>query len=144
MAQAQRQIQLLRSSSIYSNKAAAKGALVGLSNRKDGELVLARYNSGVYQLKSDHTQTITAAAYAELTSEQQALYEAVVKSLIGIYHDSPSLPSGTSAGWTYIEDSSDIESILDHLDYTLSKADGKVLTSLSQDNGYCRIHARVS
>lgn len=41
----QRFIQLLRSSSIYNSFADAKAALEGLTGRKDGEIVLARYNS---------------------------------------------------------------------------------------------------
>lgn len=41
----QRFIQLLRSSSIYKSFADAKAALEELTGRKDGEIVLARYNS---------------------------------------------------------------------------------------------------
>lgn len=79
-------IQLLRSSQLYtpSGEGAnaktalenAKAALTGLTGRKDGEIVLARYQ--------------------EATGP--------IKSVLGIYHANPDLPSGSAAGWTFIQD----------------------------------------
>lgn len=85
MAQA-KTIQLLRSSKLYvptgsgsEAKTAlenAKDALTGLTGRKDGEIVLARY--------------------------QEA--NAGIKSVLGIYHTTPNLPGGSAPGWTFIQD----------------------------------------
>lgn len=81
-------IQLLRSSQLYTPTAAgegvsaktalenAKAALTALTGRKDGEIVLARYQE---------------------TSGP-------IKSVLGIYHANPDLPSGSAAGWTFIQD----------------------------------------
>lgn len=85
-------IQLLRSSQLYtpSGEGAnaktalenAKAALTDLTGRKDGEIVLARYQ--------------------EATGP--------IKSVLGIYHKSPDLaagegdPTSISAGWTFIQD----------------------------------------
>ena len=71
-------IQLLRSSSVYASLEAAKTALQTndfLEARKDGEMLLARYN---------HNTT--------------------VKSLVAVYHKAPDLPEGTASGVTFIED----------------------------------------
>lgn len=79
-------IQLLRSSQIYESLSAAKEALGAadfIALRKDGEMVLARYNH---------------------TTGEEPNQTTVVKSLIGVYHMNPDLPSGTTAGVTYIED----------------------------------------
>lgn len=84
-------IQLLRSSSLYvptgsgsEAKTAlenAKAALIGLTGRKDGEIVLARY--------------------------QEA--SGPIKSVLGIYHDTPDLPGTATAGWTFIQDVTESE-----------------------------------
>lgn len=87
MAQA-KTIQLLRSSAISANLEAAKQVLLGNPNAEpavaaktanDGELVLVRY-------------------YADAPTNS------VVKSIIGIYHKNPDLPTGAPAGWTIIQD----------------------------------------
>lgn len=85
MATTNRILQLLRTSTIASNKAAAKTYVEGTGTSavapQDGEIRLARYwHPGVGETG------------------------AVVKSLICVYHKAPSLPDGTPAGWTYIED----------------------------------------
>lgn len=75
-------IQLLRSSSVYASLEAAKTALQTndfLEARKDGEILLARYN---------HTN-------GNVTT---------VKSLVAVYHKAPDLPEGTASGVTFIED----------------------------------------
>ena len=75
-------IQLLRSSSVYASLEAAKTALQTndfLEARKDGEILLARYN---------HTN-------GNVTT---------VKSLVAVYHKAPDLPAGTASGVTFIED----------------------------------------
>ena len=75
-------IQLLRSSSVYQSLDAAKTALQTndfLEARKDGEMLLARYN---------HTN-------GNVTT---------VKSLVAVYHKVPDLPEGTASGVTFIED----------------------------------------
>ena len=79
-------IQLLRSSQLYVPSGSgseaktalenAKAALTALTGRKDGEIVLARY--------------------------QEA--SGPIKSVLGIYHANPDLPSGSTAGWTFIQD----------------------------------------
>lgn len=90
-------IQLLRSSALYTPTTAgegvsaktalenAKAALIALSGRKDGEIVLARYQ--------------------ETGGE--------IKSLLGIYHTSPDLGNGQGTdgadvsytdGWTFLQD----------------------------------------
>lgn len=79
-------IQLLRSSQLYVPSGSgseaktalenAKAALTKLTGRKDGEIVLARYQE-------------TGAK---------------IKSVLGIYHANPDLPSGSTAGWTFIQD----------------------------------------
>lgn len=99
---ANRVIQLLRSNTLYTDKTAAKAALTALANRKDGELVLARYLSG--------------------TS---------VKSLIGVYHANPDLTTNNTGvtpanlpGWTFIEDPSAIEEVLSGLDVNVNYTDG--------------------
>lgn len=84
-------IQLLRSSRLYvpSGEGAnaktalenAKAALTALTGRKDGEIVLARYQ--------------------EATGP--------IKSVLGIYHTNPDLPSGSAAGWTFIQDVTESE-----------------------------------
>ena len=75
-------IQLLRSSQVYASLEAAKEALLStrvMTGRKDGELLLARYN-----YTKDNVTTI--------------------KSLIGVYHAAPDLANGTPTGVTFIED----------------------------------------
>ncbi len=79
-------IQLLRSSAVYASLEAAKsGIQTAAGTRQDGELLLGRYWSG------------TGA-------------NAVIKSVIGIYHKSPDLtagqddPTSITAGWTFIQD----------------------------------------
>lgn len=84
-------IQLLRSSQLYvpsgegtNAKTAlenAKAALTALTGRKDGEIVLARYQET----------------------------EGSIKSVLGIYHANPDLPSGSTAGWTFIQDVTESE-----------------------------------
>lgn len=81
-------IQLLRSAALYTPTAAgegvsaktalqnAKDALTALSGRKDGEIVLARYQET----------------------------NGPIKSVLGIYHDTPDLPGTATAGWTFIQD----------------------------------------
>lgn len=89
MATENRILQLLRSNRVYAPtgegenaktaKQVAKEAVQALTgSKKDGEILLARYQ----ETGGD------------------------VKSLICVYHASPSLPSGTTAGWTFIEDAS--------------------------------------
>lgn len=86
-------IQLLRSSALYTPTAAgegvsaktalqnAKDALIALENRKDGEIVLARYQE-------------TGGS---------------IKSLLGIFHDTPDLPGTATAGWTFLQDVTESE-----------------------------------
>lgn len=151
-------IQLLRSQNLYESIQAAKTAMNGTSiteGRKDGEMLLARYNAG--------------------TTEQPK-----IQSLICIWHDATGIQP---AGWTFIEDVSnnadspaalkqlikdviagaglnndgsytaktgdeivqDVNSIngavdaiinyLKGLDKTASAVDGKVVTTVSQANG---------
>lgn len=79
-------IQLLRSSQLYVPSGSgseartalenAKAALTALTGRKDGEIVLARYQET----------------------------KGSIKSVLGIYHANPDLPSGSAAGWTFIQD----------------------------------------
>lgn len=72
-------IQLLRSQNLYESIQAAKTAMNGTSiteGRKDGEMLLARYNAG--------------------TTEQPK-----IQSLICIWHDATGIQP---AGWTFIED----------------------------------------
>ena len=85
MATTNRILQLLRTSTIANNKAAAKTYVEGTGTSavapQDGEIRLARYwHPGVGETG------------------------AVVKSLICVYYKAPSLPEGSPAGWTYIED----------------------------------------
>lgn len=75
-----RVLQLLRSSILYESITAAKNAILTGNNGQpmigaDGEIRIARYNAGT-----------------------------AVKSLLCVYHTSSSLPDGTAAGWTFIED----------------------------------------
>lgn len=72
-------IQLLRSSSVYASASAAKTAVAAMTGQ-DGEIRIARYN---------------AAAQGE--NEK-------IQSMLCIYHATPDLPSGSGAGWTFIED----------------------------------------
>ena len=77
-------IQLLRSSAVYASLEAAKtGIQTAAGTRQDGELLLGRYWSGEGN-------------------------NAVIKSVIGIYHKSPDLVAGENetitAGWTFIQD----------------------------------------
>ena len=84
-------IQLLRSAARYvptgsgaEAKTAlenAKAALIALENRKDGEIVLARYQE---------------------TGNS-------IKSLLGIYHKHPDLPDTATAGWTFLQDVTESE-----------------------------------
>jgi hypothetical protein len=104
MAQA-KTIQLLRSSQAYTNIEAAKTALLGRTGQKDGEILLARYWA---------TEGNTS----------------VVKSLLGIYHSAPDLSGtgiteGTTKGWTFIQDQSSIDSILDGLDANINYTTGE-------------------
>lgn len=90
---AQRVIQLLRSSSIYLTKDAAK-TTVGAMTGQDGEIRIARYYGPEY------------------TKEGQTVKD--VKDLLCVYH---SVASGeNNQGWTFIEDASDISDILSGLD----------------------------
>lgn len=88
-------LQLLRSNQVYESKSAAITAVSALTGA-DGEIRLARYN---------------AAAAGE---------DEVIKSLLCVYHASPSLPTGKSSGWTFIEDASqggsDISALQTELD----------------------------
>ena len=90
-------IQLLRSASLYvptgsgaEAKTAlenAKGALIALTGRKDGEIVLARYQES----------------------------GSSIKSLLGIYHKHPDLPDTATAGWTFIQDITSSSEGIEHL-----------------------------
>lgn len=85
-------IQLLRSSAAYADFATAKSTLETMSGRKDGELVLARY-----------------------------WQDNEIKSLLGIYHAAPDLTGkgitqNSTKGWTFIQDQSTVDAILDGLD----------------------------
>ena len=109
-------LQLLRSNTVYANKAAAVNALSGstfLNARKDGEIVLARYY------------------YGEGASQ-------VAKSIMGVYH--VEVPLGgetgtTKTGVTILEDNSAIDDVLAGLDYNLEADDNKVVTDVNQENG---------
>lgn len=93
-------IQLLRSSALYDSKEAAKSAIIART-AKDGEVILARYQVGTVGGSGEDADNIVA------------------KSLLGIYHKNPDLTpsSGTvKAGWTIIEDASDVNAILEGLD----------------------------
>ena len=84
-------IQLLRSAALYvptgeganamTALESAKAALIALENRKDGEIVLARYQE-------------TGGS---------------IKSLLGIFHDTPDLPGTATAGWTFLQDVTESE-----------------------------------
>ena len=123
MAQA-KTIQLLRSSALYADKEAAKSAIIART-AKDGEVILARYQSG--------TDTQTG--------------NLIAKSLLGIYHAAPDLtPSSGSvqAGWTVIEDSSTVDAILEGLDFTTGNMtfeggsatdDSVIVVGVAQNNG---------
>ena len=117
-------IQLLRSSALYADKEAAKSAIIART-AKDGEVILARYQSG--------TDTQTG--------------NLIAKSLLGIYHAAPDLtPSSGSvqAGWTVIEDSSTVDAILEGLDFTTGNMtfeggsaidDSVIVVGVAQNNG---------
>lgn len=113
-------IQLLRSSAVYANIATAKSTLEEMSGRKDGELVLARY-----------------------------WQDNEIKSLLGIYHAAPDL-SGTNItpnetqGWTFIQDQSTVDAILDSLDFSTGNMsvggstatdDSVIVVGVAQNNG---------
>lgn len=113
-------IQLLRSSAAYANIATAKSTLEEMSGRKDGELVLARY-----------------------------WQDNEIKSLLGIYHAAPDL-SGTNItenetkGWTFIQDQSTVDAILDNLDFSTGNMsvggstatdDSVIVVGVAQNNG---------
>ena len=113
-------IQLLRSSAAYANIATAKSTLEAMSGRKDGELVLARY-----------------------------WQDNEIKSLLGIYHAAPDL-SGTNItenetqGWTFIQDQSTVDAILDNLDFSTGNMsvggstatdDSIIVVGVAQNNG---------
>lgn len=94
-------IQLLRSSALYGSKEAAKSAILALTGRNDGEVVLARYEVGTVGGSGDDAANLVA------------------KSLLGIYHKTPDLTRDgktIKAGWTIIEDASDVNAILEGLD----------------------------
>lgn len=109
-------IQLLRSSSLYvptgdgaTAKTAlenAKDALKGLTGRKDGEIVLARYQES----------------------------GAEIKSVLGIYHANPDLPSGSTAGWTFIQDVTESEGSAAALKAEIDKIEESV--GLGNDGTY--------
>lgn len=113
-------IQLLRSSAAYANIATAKSTLEAMSGRKDGELVLARY-----------------------------WQDNEIKSLLGIYHAAPDL-SGTNItenetkGWTFIQDQSTVDAILNNLDFSTGNMsvggstatdDSVIVVGVAQNNG---------
>ena len=93
----QRFIQLLRSSSIYNSFADAKAALEGLTGRKDGEIVLARYNS---------------------TRPNDANY---VDSAIGVYRVTDS-----KSYCTVFQSSEEVKSLIDALQAELDKTNANV------------------
>lgn len=109
-------IQLLRSSSLYvptgegaTAKTAlenAKAALTALKGRKDGEIVLARY--------------------------QEA--GGSIKSVLGIYHAVPELPNGSDAGWTFIQDVTESEGSAAALQAEIDKIEESV--GLNNDGTY--------
>ena len=120
MAQA-KTIQLLRSSQLYvpsEGKTAlenAKAALTTLTGRKDGEIVLARYQ--------------------ETNAE--------IKSVLGIYHTSPDLGNGQGAGgadvtysggWTFIQDITSSTEGLTQLQAEIDRIETNV--GLSTDGTY--------
>lgn len=111
-------IQLLRSSQLYTPTAAgegvsaktalenAKAALTALTGRKDGEIVLARYQ--------------------ETGAE--------IKSVLGIYHANPDLPSGSTAGWTFIQDITSSSEGLTQLQAEIDRIESNV--GLGDDGTY--------
>lgn len=111
-------IQLLRSSQLYTPTAAgegvsaktalenAKAALTALTGRKDGEIVLARYQ--------------------ETGAE--------IKSVLGIYHANPDLPSGSTAGWTFIQDITSSSEGLTQLQAEIDRIESNV--GLGNDGTY--------
>lgn len=75
---ANRILQLLRSSQLYSSLAAAKTAVQGTNaSAKDGEIRIARYNAGTEQAPE-------------------------IKSLLCVFHNASGI---TPAGWTFVQDS---------------------------------------
>ena len=107
-------IQLLRSSAVYASLELAKTGIQNATGRRqDGELLLGRYWSG------------TGA-------------NAVIKSVIGIYHKSPDLEAQQgetiNAGWTFIQDitssSEGLQELQNELDATQTGA------GLSTTGGY--------
>lgn len=79
---ANRILQLLRSSQLYNDLAAAKTAVQGTSaTAKDGEIRIARYK------------------FPQPTQQDQNAF--VIKSLLCVYHDATGI---TPAGWTFIQD----------------------------------------
>ena len=111
-------LQLLRSNTVYADKTAAVNALSGstfLNERKDGEIVLARY---YYTAPGSETE--------------------VAKSIMGVYHVSVPLGGAagtTKTGVTILEDNSAIDDVLAGLDYNLAADDNKVVTDVNQNNG---------
>lgn len=109
-------IQLLRSSQLYVPSGSgseaktalenAKAALTALTGRKDGEIVLARYQE-------------TGAK---------------IKSVLGIYHANPNLPSGSEAGWTFIQDVTESEGSAAALQAEIDKIESSV--GLGNDGTY--------
>ena len=109
-------IQLLRSSQLYTPtgeganaKTAlenAKAALTALTGRKDGEIVLARYQ--------------------ETGAE--------IKSVLGIYHANPDLPSDSTAGWTFIQDITSSSEGLTQLQAEIDRIESNV--GLGNDGTY--------
>lgn len=120
-------IQLLRSSALYTPTAAgegvsaktalenAKAALIALSGRKDGEIVLARYQ--------------------ETGGE--------IKSLLGIYHTSPDLGNGQgtggadvsyTGGWTFLQDITSSSEGLTQLQAEIDRIESNV--GLGDDGTY--------
>ena len=108
----QRFIQLLRSSSIYNSFADAKAALEALTGRKDGEIVLARYNS-------------TRPGVEEGTTVPY------VDSAIGVYRvtDSPA-----ASYCTVFQSSEEVEKLIDALQAELDAT--QVGAGLGDDGAY--------
>lgn len=96
-----RVLQLLRSSNVYATITAAKSAVNDMTGA-DGEIRIARYTG-----KDEHDNDVT-------------------KSLLCVYHASPSLPNGTTAGWTFIEDAQSGADGIDALQTELDNLEAQV------------------
>lgn len=101
---AQRVLQLLRSSNTYLSFDAAKTAIEGLTGRKDGEIVLARYGTGTPTGEAPN-QTATGPFF----------------SAIGVYDDKHKTGEGNRSGWTVFKSSTELQAAIAALQAELDR-----------------------